>query len=179
MSAAVVSVITSGVLGVTAIAFGVLNSSKDRQHTFQLAREERSQARRGDAYVDLLELALLMGDYCADLQRFVEQNPPQPRTPIASREFQARTYAKVDAYGSPDVRKSVKAWQGAVDQILKADRLINLANAARRDGDASPELTKAGANNTLALLSTLLPAEDAARAALRIVVSRELTNAQT
>jgi hypothetical protein len=176
LSVAVVSVVTSGIVGVAGVTAAAAGGWRDRRHARQLAREERMQTHRGDAYVDLLELASLVADAMADLQRLLEYDPPLPRAPMPTRDAQARVFAKVDAYGSQEVLNALRTWRDTVDEIVRADSLIKIAHSARQHRDASHELSQAGINKTLELHQTLRPNEKAAREALQSAVRAELAS---
>ncbi len=52
---------------------GAWHAERQRS-TFRLAREDRTQTRRGEAYVDIVEMAGLVSDACSDLAPIVETN---------------------------------------------------------------------------------------------------------
>jgi hypothetical protein len=168
---AVISVISSALVGFGGILFAGTNSKQDRAARRALELELRQQNRKAEAYLELLMIVGRIG-YWADMVRSVVTTElPSPPPELPDVPEQIRADALVTAFGSSEIQTTVAAWRRSVNAIAVADRKIAWALKARDHGNASP-VTHFDVWNELE--ASLRPAEREARVAIENRVALEL-----
>lgn len=106
---ALVSVGVTGLVALASIAAQVRSSTKRMDHERDLAREERSQTRKEQVYLELLERLMLGWRY--------REGADGGQMRVEEQELDGRTWAnfesRIRAYASPVVRDLVIDWRGA------------------------------------------------------------------
>lgn len=102
---ALVSVISGGGTAMVAVIVSGLGGWRDRVHRTTLATTDRQQARLAETYVGLLGYAARVGHWAQRVRPLLDTVPPQPAPPMPDFDASAAVMAKVDAYGSPEVRE--------------------------------------------------------------------------
>jgi hypothetical protein len=101
-----------------------------------LASEARKQQRLEDAYVELLDMAEMVGTWAQMAYPSVAYTTaPQPDPPLPSLEEQAHTNALVKAFGSDAVRQHMANWRSVVDKMITTARSIKW----RESGQSVPQ----------------------------------------
>jgi hypothetical protein len=110
------------------------------------SREERRQARLAKTYIDVLGLALCLGDRASalDPHMLAAERPKLPEIP--SYEDQRALRARLSAYGSPAMRAAYLVLQRLDRQFLEAVRAhARLQKRAEQSPDMAEELESARA----------------------------------
>jgi hypothetical protein len=108
---AITSVIAGGAVGAGGLIIAGLSGAKDRALATDLARTERRQQRLADAYIDLLKMADKIGHWASKVTPIYDTVPSQEPPPLPEVDEQIAVSAKVNAYGSPEVKELLKAWR--------------------------------------------------------------------
>jgi hypothetical protein len=123
---ALTSVVSSGVVGLSGVAFGALNGRRDRENARTIARVERHQTQRAHAYTTLLLTVNKVSVWAESLNPLMDTIPPQPKPPPPPLEQELEAEALVDAFGSAEVRKCQDEWRKAVNAIRATSHEIGL-----------------------------------------------------
>jgi hypothetical protein len=102
---AIAGILASAVVGLTALIVQAQQTRHARNHERAMAAESRTQERRGDTYVAVVELLTIL-DRAA--------TTPQEKIELPSQEIQNRTIARVTVYGSREVNELVTMLFGQV-----------------------------------------------------------------
>lgn len=136
---AVVAVVTSGAVGVA----GVLTPAWLGLRADRMAEKRRTREKRETVYIDALEVAQVVSDYhvkglYGDLAPSSEMVTEAYDRTHGDRSIRAR----IDAYGSEDMRRLWKAFDDAWEQVIVhtavgqvEEGLSSLAGAAARMAD--------------------------------------------
>jgi hypothetical protein len=128
---AIIAVVISGV-AVVATAFTAIAAIKaqskeakaNRQHAWDLAREERVQARRADAYVETIRFlyhAMAVVDGIFPFWR--EAGSPDPPDPPSDEDVWP-VQARLDAYGSDQMQDLLEEWGKLRRQFYNRARVL-------------------------------------------------------
>lgn len=143
------------------------------KHERELAEDARTQARLGEAYVELLSIVTRVGLFADAVRPVVDTNPPASPPPLPPAEEQTRADALVMAYGSRAVGEAYEAWRKSVWDIIRADRMIGLAletNERHGQGQSGIDYMETWGR----LEDELRPAQREAREALGEAIAVEL-----
>lgn len=147
-------------------------AGKERNHADALAHHERQQDRKAAAYVEGLEVVGHIGLWVQSLLPIMGEVPSsEPPLPDSMpNQFAAR--AKLDAFGSDQVRRLWDAWMATVSEA----RICAVEVYYMRDA-GHPEQRKDSLQAWQELTTDKKPAELRARAALVAAVREELAAA--
>ena len=134
-----------------------------RDHAARLARVERQQQRKAEAYVELLELLEHIGQWQWGVQPMIDFG--EPKHPLPEADRQARMRALVTAYGSTELKQLHASYHATIQSIISTARNIDLARDNSHFNE--PELR-------LKLEAELRPAERRIREQIGDVVANEL-----
>lgn len=114
----------------------------DTQCRLDAARTEataaRTQVRRADAYVSIIEVTERVGLWVRNVHRpFGDQVPALPDT-----AEQAKARAQLLAFATADVRESWTAWEETAQRAVRADATIRRTEATIRDHGRDPETAR-------------------------------------
>jgi hypothetical protein len=123
-------------VGITGIAATFFTARQGRQHAenvaakknahdLDLAREQRQQQRRAEAYVEILVIAEQVGQWVSSVVPMFDYGQKVPDLPDLDR--QARANALINAYGSSKAIVFYKAWRNAADEAFRAAMDVLLA----------------------------------------------------
>jgi hypothetical protein len=165
------SILSGASVGLGGLAVALFSGWRDRAGALSLAREERQQQRRADAYVAVLAMAEKAGYWVATVRPLVETEGYEP-LPLPDLDSQSRASALINAFGSTEVHEAYEAWREIVQSVLKADRLLGLALDSRQrgHGDSGIDVGEEG----LKLHVELRPAEVDARTRMVGLIAAEL-----
>ncbi|MET9303559.1 hypothetical protein ABZX66_30030 [Micromonospora aurantiaca] len=102
---------------------------QQNEHDAALAKEQRDQQRRSEAYVELLTMVERVGQWASMVRPMLDTNPPRPVPPLPELSEQARSNALVGAYASPAVKERYQAWRKVVMEAIGAVEDIEFALA--------------------------------------------------
>ncbi|MEU0560912.1 hypothetical protein [Dactylosporangium sp. NPDC006015] len=126
--------LSGAVIGAAGVASGVWIASSARKHELRLSKErhqhERAAAqeqwirdRRADAYVELLEMAEVVGMWIVLVHPMIGPRPDPP--PLPSFEAQQRVFARVMAFGSRDAKVKADQWRLLVARATRVAESIS------------------------------------------------------
>ncbi len=118
---ALVSVVSSAVLGAVGLIVASYNSSRERAHALALAREARQQERLADAYVEVLRIVEEVAHWAQRVRPMLDTSPLPEPPPLPSIAEQIRMQALLGAFASEDVQARYEAWCQSVYAIQAAD----------------------------------------------------------
>jgi hypothetical protein len=173
-----VAPVATASLGVVGIYFTWRTGKEGRDHAKQLAKAQqdhseraaataRTQQRKAEAYVQILEVVEQIGNWAQNIRRVMDTIPPREIPPVPEYQDQIASKARLLAFASPEVQALWDEWDGAVHEIRVADMKIALGqqpNSAFDDTEA-----------WISLEDTLRPKEIEQRKLLAEQVSRELS----
>ena len=121
--------------------FTWLTGKQGREHAQDVSRQATAaarqlarDARRGDAYVDLLAYVTQAGYALSMMNPIVEfADAPDPPA-LAEPHVQALYNAKVHAYGTAEVIRLYDEWDGHARKMITNARLLNLARSLAEKG---------------------------------------------
>lgn len=155
------------------------------EHDRKMAADARIAARLEATYSDLLELVYEIGRWSEQIRPMFDSDPPRV-VPPPKLDNEMRTVARVNAFGSAEVRDLVDEWRAAVREIALADQ--KAAHAQERVNElysreqahqrmfSEEEWAKVPDpdKEVARIANELQPAEQRAREALTRQISREL-----
>lgn len=97
------------------------------EHDAALAKEQRDQQRRSEAYIELLVMAERVGQWVSMVRPMLDTDPPRPTPPLPELLEQARSNALISAYASSAVKERYGAWREAVLKAIRAVEEIEFA----------------------------------------------------
>lgn len=127
---ALVSVISGGAVGIVGLATAFTSGVMDRRHERELAREERRQVRLAEAYIQMLEMVEKVGHWAQNIRPVTDTDPPQPPPPLPDLDSQVGTWSRVNAYGTPNIKRMLEAWRKTVADVQRADKLVGMRQQA-------------------------------------------------
>lgn len=147
----------------------------DSDRRLSASREEAVRTRRGEAYVDVLQVVGHIGHWAQRVRPAIDTNPPQTPPALPDVEQQAASQARLQVYGTEQVQTLWRAWDACVSEIQRADRQIGymLAGSHRM----SAEAVARGHDNWGRLEDELRPAELEGRRKLASQMNHELAAA--
>jgi hypothetical protein len=113
-------IISGAVVGAGGLFVAGIGDWRNRVSDHQLAEVERKQRRLEEAYVDLLSIAELTGQWAQLVAPMLETNPPQPVPDLPSMADQARVAAVLGAFGSKEVQDLRAQWIAVVREQIHA-----------------------------------------------------------
>lgn len=161
---ALVSVVSSGLVGVIGVGGAIWSGWRDRKAARDLAREERKQQRLADAYIQVLTSAYRLGDWAQSFP--VSADPERPKQVALGEAGRHTVEALVGGFGSNELRELCFAWLDVIAEIAEARlNMHSMEDAAIGDGLEARRRY---------LLDELRPAEAEKRRMLVDQVAREL-----
>jgi hypothetical protein len=143
-----VPVVAAGVVGALAVVGGIIGGAiqgriarDQRAHDLTVRHEERMMQQRQTLYVELLTTVLRANQA---MERTAPMMTPAPQLPDAPSEDEQRVLiARINAFGSADVRALVRQWQAVLPDFgATASTVIELE---RRRGGGGVMLTESDA----------------------------------
>lgn len=168
---ALASVLVSGATAITAVVGSGIGGWRERAHQRAMADTDRKQQRLTDAYIGLLEFATDVSDELHNYFPMISVNANPDRTTYREdKTRQSTVLARVDAYGSAEVKKLTYSWQARVKEALAAAQDFSSGQVRSKNKDDVSYWYGAWRNGASV---PLLAAEDAARKALKDKIAAE------
>lgn len=135
-----VAPVATASVGVCGIVFTWLTGSQGRSHAQVLAKQQqdhaeraaataRTQQRKAEAYVQVLEVVEQIGNWSQNLKPALDTDPPRELPPLAEYSHQISSKARLLAFGSPEVQALWQTWHKEISQIRVA--AVRIARAER------------------------------------------------
>jgi len=129
-----VSAVSASTVAIVAIRAQGREAKLNREHAWNLAREERIQHGRADTYTDaLVLLSRLMTVVERTQPIFKPANAPEPPLPMPDEEVWP-IQARFDAFGSDEMQELLEQWGAHRREFHKRAELLALTQAEEQRG---------------------------------------------